>query len=92
MQINREAYQSGVVICECRSCGVRHLIADNNGLMGDVEFGKGTIQDFLCRNGREDEVKGSEIAADLREVDLKGYTLEMGEDGTVQLKKIERGQ
>ena len=27
--INKNAYDDGIVICTCQSCGVRHLIADN---------------------------------------------------------------
>lgn len=27
--INKNAYEEGIVICTCQSCGARHLIADN---------------------------------------------------------------
>lgn len=27
--VNKNAYDDGIVICTCQSCGVRHLIADN---------------------------------------------------------------
>ncbi|GMI07574.1 hypothetical protein TrVE_jg1759 [Triparma verrucosa] len=48
--LTRLAYTSGCVICQCKGCGVKHLIADHLGWYDFLPDG-GTIEDFMNNNG-----------------------------------------
>lgn len=50
-EINRVAYYEGVVICTCKGCAAKHLIADNKGLMDFPDFGKGNIEQYMKAHG-----------------------------------------
>lgn len=48
----RLAYEKGIVIVQCKGCGVRHLIADNLGWYYDwLEKGDTNVQDIMARKG-----------------------------------------
>jgi len=50
----RLAYEKGIVIVQCKGCGVRHLIADNLGWYYDwLEKGDTNVQDIMARKGVE---------------------------------------
>ena len=44
--ITRLAYTEGIVICQCKGCNAKHLIADNLGWYNFLPEG-GTIEDYL---------------------------------------------
>jgi hypothetical protein len=57
-KVSRIAYRNGVVICVCKGCSAKHLIADNLGwhnYIGGFE-GEPDIEEFLASKGRENEV------------------------------------
>lgn len=58
-RVSRIAYRNGVVICVCKGCMAKHLIADNLGwhnYIGGFE-GEPDIEQFLASKGRKDDVK-----------------------------------
>ena len=58
-RVSRIAYRNGVVICVCKGCMAKHLIADNLGwhnYIGGFE-GEPDIEQYLASRGREDDVK-----------------------------------
>eukprot|EP00587_Corethron_hystrix_P007190 CAMPEP_0113303288 /NCGR_PEP_ID=MMETSP0010_2-20120614/3766_1 /TAXON_ID=216773 ORGANISM="Corethron hystrix, Strain 308" /NCGR_SAMPLE_ID=MMETSP0010_2 /ASSEMBLY_ACC=CAM_ASM_000155 /LENGTH=254 /DNA_ID=CAMNT_0000157259 /DNA_START=10 /DNA_END=774 /DNA_ORIENTATION=+ /assembly_acc=CAM_ASM_000155 len=54
--VSRVAYASGLVICQCRVCGAKHLIADHVDLSSNINDGgfggAGTIEEFLKMTDR----------------------------------------
>ena len=52
-QISRVAYYEGVVICTCEGCSVKHLIADNKGLLDFPEFGRNIEEYMAAQNNGE---------------------------------------
>jgi DNL zinc finger len=52
-QISRVAYYEGVVICTCKGCNVKHLIADNKGLLDFPEFGRNIEEYMAAQNNGE---------------------------------------
>ena len=58
-RVSRIAYRNGVVICVCKGCMAKHLIADNLGwhnYIGGFE-GEADIEQYLASRGREGDVK-----------------------------------
>mmetsp|Transcript_2058 Transcript_2058/g.5925 ORF Transcript_2058/g.5925 Transcript_2058/m.5925 type:complete len:209 (-) Transcript_2058:92-718(-) len=58
-KVSRIAYRNGVVICVCKGCEAKHLIADNLGwhnYIGGFE-GEPDIEQYLASRGREDDVQ-----------------------------------
>lgn len=58
-RVSRIAYRNGVVICICKGCMAKHLIADNLGwhnYIGGFE-GEPDIEQYLASRGREGDVK-----------------------------------
>ncbi|CAM9446990.1 unnamed protein product [Chrysoparadoxa australica] len=82
--LNPEAYESGLVICQCKTCGVRHLIADNNNLLDVPEFGR-NVEEYLQNKGEAGVQKASAPA--LSGIDLSEFDLAVGEDGGIQVSK-----
>ena len=59
VRVSRIAYRNGVVICVCKGCSAKHLIADNLGwhnYIGGFE-GEPDIEQYLASRGRENDVK-----------------------------------
>jgi DNL zinc finger len=91
-QINKLAYDEGVVIITCSSCGTRHLIADNRGLMDDADFGKGNLEQYLATQGRTDLTRAAVgtaagAAPQLEGAAARDYEVQVDADGTVQVVK-----
>ena len=49
MSFSKVAYEGGVVIARCSSCGVQHLISDQLGWFGE----KSNIEDILREKGED---------------------------------------
>eukprot|EP00903_Cladosiphon_okamuranus_P009330 g8898.t2 len=81
--INKNAYDDGIVICTCQSCGVRHLIADNLKKMDFPAFGD-NIEQYMQSTGTPEEVtKGR--APNLTPDIVEKYNVAMGKDGVLTL-------
>ncbi|CAM9667852.1 unnamed protein product [Ectocarpus sp. 8 AP-2014] len=81
--INKNAYEEGIVICTCQSCGARHLIADNLKKLDFPAFGN-NIEEYMQSTGTPDEVtKGS--APDLTPEIVEKFDVAMGKDGVLTL-------
>eukprot|EP01084_Bolivina_argentea_P036759 67973_1 len=70
LMIGKDAYKSGLVICQCQKCGIRHIIADHTGLLNDTEFGRGNLQSYLEEKGRAGEMITKSVPQ-LSDTDLK---------------------
>ncbi|CAN0499296.1 unnamed protein product [Ectocarpus sp. 12 AP-2014] len=81
--INKNAYEEGIVICTCQSCGARHLIADNLKKLDFPAFGN-NIEEYMQSTGTPDEVtKGR--APDLTPEIVEKFDVAMGKDGVLTL-------
>eukprot|EP00612_Vaucheria_litorea_P001050 CAMPEP_0171452422 /NCGR_PEP_ID=MMETSP0945-20130129/538_1 /TAXON_ID=109269 /ORGANISM="Vaucheria litorea, Strain CCMP2940" /LENGTH=105 /DNA_ID=CAMNT_0011977089 /DNA_START=247 /DNA_END=564 /DNA_ORIENTATION=+ len=86
LKINKVAYEEGVVICTCSKCGIRHIIADNKGLLDDSDFGKGNIEQYLSKKGRDDEMIKASLA-DMSPETLEKFNLSSNEGCIEILRK-----
>ena len=53
VKVSRIAYRNGVVICVCKGCAAKHLIADN---LGWHNYIGGFISIFLCSLSEQSEI------------------------------------
>jgi DNL zinc finger len=75
-----------VVICQCFTCGIRHLIADNKGLMDDSEFGRGNLEQYLAAKGESGKMqKGSMPGLDV--ADMPNFDFTTNEDGILEISR-----
>ncbi|CAM9325163.1 unnamed protein product [Ectocarpus fasciculatus] len=87
--INKNAYEEGIVIATCQSCGAKHLIADNLKKLDFPTFGN-NIEEYMQSTGTPDEVtKGR--APDLTPEIIDKYDVAMGEDGVLTLSPKDGG-
>lgn len=82
--ISKIAYNYGMVVCTCKTCRNRHLIADNEGKLDFKEYGK-KIEEYLVQQG--ETVQRLSIPAN----DLKDYYI-LDQDGKVTLVPKTMGQ
>eukprot|EP00550_Attheya_septentrionalis_P008834 CAMPEP_0198297412 /NCGR_PEP_ID=MMETSP1449-20131203/36800_1 /TAXON_ID=420275 /ORGANISM="Attheya septentrionalis, Strain CCMP2084" /LENGTH=186 /DNA_ID=CAMNT_0043998331 /DNA_START=295 /DNA_END=855 /DNA_ORIENTATION=- len=91
-RVSRIAYTKGVVICECKGCETKHMIADHLGwtdYQGGFEGDTNTIEDYFRALGQDDVVnRVSEEVFELEKVLGKSSTSGsiLGEGGQLELE------